>query len=160
MDFPCHIRAVLWFRTHLSRLRQKFRDADKVVADQIEQKVGGDSGETPVFRFAHGAVLLPPSKQTLDHFAFTLRDVVALVPGGSSVDGRLTHRSSLRDLIVDGDVRRDVLCPQAFNVFFNIIGLVRTNRDACVWRGFLPQHLFCCRAFRRAVCLRDQPRDG
>ena len=96
----------MWFWTHLFHLRQKFRDADKVVADQIEQNVGGDSDETPVFRFAHGAVLLPPSKQTLDHFAFTLRDVVALVPGGSSVDGRLARPSSLRHIIVDGDVRR------------------------------------------------------
>lgn len=126
----------MWFWTHLFHLRQKFRDADKVVADQIEQNVGGDSDETPVFRFAHDAVLLPPSKQTLDHFAFTLRDVVALVPGGSSVDGRLTRPSSLRHIIVDGDVRRDILCPQAFNVFCNIIGLVRTNRDACVRRAW------------------------
>jgi hypothetical protein len=59
--------------TDLSPLRHQFRDSDEVVADQIEQKVGGDSGETPVFRLAHGAVLLAPSKHTLDHFAFALR---------------------------------------------------------------------------------------
>lgn len=43
-------------RPHLSPLRQQFRDTDEVVADQIEQKVGGDCGHSPVFRLAHGAV--------------------------------------------------------------------------------------------------------
>ena len=66
-----------------------------------------------MFRLAHGAVLLPPSKHTLDHFAFALRDGVALVPGGSSVDGRLACLSGLRDIRVDGEVRGDVLRPQA-----------------------------------------------
>ena len=50
-------QGVFLLRTHQSPLRQQFWDTDKVVADQIEQKVGGDSGETPVFRLAHGAVL-------------------------------------------------------------------------------------------------------
>ncbi len=53
-------------------------DADEVVADQIEQEAGGDSSEPPVFRLAHGARLLAPSKQTLDQFAFALREAVAL----------------------------------------------------------------------------------
>lgn len=46
------------FRTPLSPLRQQFRDADEVVADQTEQEAGGDSSEAPVFRLAHGAMLL------------------------------------------------------------------------------------------------------
>ena len=45
-------------------------------------------------------------------------------------------------------------------MFCRIIGLVRADRDACMWRGFLLQHLLRCRTFRRAACLRDQPRDG
>jgi hypothetical protein len=32
-------------------------------------------------------------------------------------------------------VRGDVLCPQARHVFRNIIGLVRANRDAGMWRS-------------------------
>ena len=112
MDSLCRNRVCLCFRTHLSPLCQQFRDTDEVVADQIEQKVSRDSGKPTVFRLAHGAVLLAPSEQTLDHFAFALRDAVARVPGGASVDGRLARRSSLRDIRVDGNVRRDVLRPQ------------------------------------------------
>jgi len=160
VDSLCRIGRVSRFRTPLSPLRQKFRDADEVVADQIEQEAGGDSSEPPVFRLAHGAMLLAPSKHALDHFAFALREAVALVPGGPSVDGRLACLSGLRDIRVDGDVRGDVLCPQARHVFRNIIGLVRADRDAGMWRGVLPQHLLRCRAFRRAAGLRDQPREG
>ena len=147
-------------RTHLSPLRQQFRNRDEGVADHIEQKVGGDSGETPVFRLAPGAVLLAPSKPTLDHFAFARRSGAALVPGGSSVDGRLARPSGLRAIRIDGNVRCDVLRPQAFQVRFKIIGFVRADRDACMWQSFLPQHLLQCRAFRRTACLCDEPRDG
>jgi len=108
--FVCCNRACLCFRTPLAPLCQQFRDTDEVVADQIEQKVSSHSGQTPVFRLAHGAVLLAPSEQTLDHFAFALRENVARVPGGSFIDGRLARRSSLCDIRVDGDVRGDVLC--------------------------------------------------
>lgn len=103
-------------------------------------------------------MLLASSKHALDHFAFALREAVALVPGGPSIDGRLAGLSSLRDIRVDGDMRGDVLCPQARHVFLNIIGLVRTDRDAGMWRGVLPQYLLRYRAFRRAAGLRDQPR--
>lgn len=154
------IGAFLWFWRHLSPLCQQFWDTDEVVADQIEQKVGGHSGQTPVFRLTHGAVLLAPSEQTLDHFAFALRENVGRVPGGSSIDGRLARRSSLRDLRVDGDVRGAVLRPQARHVFSHIIGLVCADRDAGMRRGFLRQHVLRGRAFGRPARLRDQPRNG
>ena len=99
-----------------------------------------------MFRLAHGAVRLVPSQNTLDHFGVTLRYVVVLVPGGSSVQGRLARLSSLRAISVDGEVRRDVLRPQAVNGFFNILGLVLVDRDACRGRCVLLQHLLRCRA--------------
>ena len=105
-------------------------------------------------------MLRAPSKQALDHVACALREAVAFVPCGPSVDGRLACLSGLYDIRVDGDVRGDVLCPQAHHVFRNIIGLVHADRDAGLWRGVLPQHLLRCRTFRRAAGLRDQPRDG
>ena len=40
MDSLCRIGRVSRFRTPLSPLRQKFQDADEVVADQIEQEAG------------------------------------------------------------------------------------------------------------------------
>jgi hypothetical protein len=58
VDSLCRIGRVSRFRTPLSPLRQKFRDADEVVADQIEQEAGGDSSEPPVFRLD-----LPPINQ-------------------------------------------------------------------------------------------------
>ena len=148
MDSLCRIGRVSRFRTPLSPLRQQFRDADEVVADQLEQEAGGDSSEPPVLRLAHGARLLASSKHALDHVAFALREAVALVPGGPSVDGRLACLSGLHDIRVDGDVRGDVLYPQAHHVLRHIIGLVRADRDAGMWRGVLPQHLLRCRACR------------
>ncbi len=95
MIYLCRIVACLWFRRHLSPLGQQFWDTDEVVADQIEQKVGSHSGQTPMFRFTHGAVLLAPSEQALDHLAFSLREGIAHVPGGTSIDGRLARRSQI-----------------------------------------------------------------
>lgn len=86
-----------------------------------------------MFRLALGAMLFAPSKQTLDHFAFALREGVFLVPSGSSVDGGLAHGYGLRGIRVDGNVRRDVLRPQARHVCCNVIGLVCTNRDTAMW---------------------------
>jgi hypothetical protein len=46
-----------------------------------------------VFRLTHGAVLLAPSEQTLDHLALALRESRAHVLGGASIDGRLVRRA-------------------------------------------------------------------
>ena len=40
---------------------------DEVVGDQIEQEVGGDASDAPMFGLAHGAMLLAPSEDALDH---------------------------------------------------------------------------------------------
>ncbi len=74
-----------------------------------------------MLRLAHSAVLLAPSQYTLDHVTCALRAGVALVPGGSSVNGRLAYRSGLCDIVVDGDGRGDVLRPQVCNVCGNIL---------------------------------------
>ena len=66
MGFLSRIGIAVCVWTHLSPLRQQFRDTDEVVTDQIEQEVGGDSGEPPVLRLAHGARLLASSKHALD----------------------------------------------------------------------------------------------
>ncbi len=72
MDVPFSLSAVLGGK-HLSPLRQTFRDAVELGADQIEQTVGGDSGETPVVHLAPGPVPLAPSHNTLDHCTCALR---------------------------------------------------------------------------------------
>lgn len=45
----------------------QFWNADQVVGDQVEQEVGGDAGKTAMLSLAHGAVLLAPSEDALDH---------------------------------------------------------------------------------------------
>ena len=69
--------------------RHQFGNPDQVVGDQIEQKVGGDAGDTPMLGLAHRAVLLTPTEDTLDHRPARLRHAVALVPGSAGVYGAL-----------------------------------------------------------------------
>jgi hypothetical protein len=46
---------------------KQFGDADQVIGDEIEQEVGGDASDATMFGLAHGAVLLAPSEDALDH---------------------------------------------------------------------------------------------
>ena len=47
--------------------RHQFGNADQVIGDQVEQEVGGDTTYATVFGLAHGAMLLAPSEDALDH---------------------------------------------------------------------------------------------
>ena len=54
-----------------------FGNADQVIGDQIEQEVGGDASDATMFGLAHGAMLLAPSENALDHRpARLLKDAV------------------------------------------------------------------------------------
>jgi hypothetical protein len=46
---------------------KQFGNADQVIGDQIEQEVGGDASNAAMFGLAHGAMLLAPSEDALDH---------------------------------------------------------------------------------------------
>ena len=46
---------------------KQFWNADQVVGDQIEQEVGGNASDATMFGLAHGAMLLAPSEDALDH---------------------------------------------------------------------------------------------
>ena len=46
---------------------KQFGYADQIVGDQIEQEVGGDAADATMFGLAHGAMLLAPSEDALDH---------------------------------------------------------------------------------------------
>ena len=59
-------------KSQLSRCRQQFRDADEVVADEIEHEVPGDILRAPEFGFAHRSVQFAPAEHALDHLAFCL----------------------------------------------------------------------------------------
>ena len=154
MGFLSRIGIAVCVWTHLSPLRQQFRDTDEVVTDQIEQEVGGDSGEPPVLRLAHGAVLLPPTKNAFDHLAAGLRPGVAGVPCGSPVNGASPVR------VVLCNMWRDVLRVQAVDVFLDVIGLIPACRNAMRRRRFLDQHVYGRLPLRRAGGLRHDPRDG
>jgi len=59
----------------------------QVVGDQIEQEVGGDVSDAAMFGLSHGAVLLAPSENALDHRPARLQHAVPWMPRGSFVDG-------------------------------------------------------------------------
>ena len=46
---------------------KQFGNADQVIGDQIEQEVGGDASDAAMLGLAHGAMLLAPAEDALDH---------------------------------------------------------------------------------------------
>ena len=45
----------------------QFWNADEIVGDEVEEEIGGDAGEAAMLGLAHGAVLLAPPEDALDH---------------------------------------------------------------------------------------------
>ena len=80
----------------------QFWNADEIIGDQVEEEVGSDAGDAAMLGLAHGAVLLTPTEDALDHRAAGLRHAIAGVPGGAPVDGATPATGVLRD------VRRDL----------------------------------------------------
>src|SRR6266536_2395240 len=69
--------------------RQQFGNADQIVGDQIEHEIGSDTGSAAMFGLAHRAVLLTPAEDAFGHRPARLRNAIAFVPRGASVDGAL-----------------------------------------------------------------------
>src|SRR6516165_2558462 len=67
--------------------RDQFGDADQIVGDQVEQEIGSNSGDAAMLGLAHCTVLFAPAEDAFGHRPARLRDAVALVPRGASVDG-------------------------------------------------------------------------
>src|SRR3954454_9005884 len=85
---------------------KQFGNADEVIGDQIEQEVGGDASDAPVFGLAHGAMLLAPSENALDHRPARLRHAVARMPRGSFVNGAVAVPAGFGDGLVLCHMRR------------------------------------------------------
>ena len=51
---------ILCWRSSLLRFAKQFRDADKVVSDEVEHEDGRDVGKAAQLRLTHRAVLLAP----------------------------------------------------------------------------------------------------
>src|SRR6516162_2095547 len=66
--------------------RDQFGDADQIVGDQVEQEIGSNSGDAAMLGLAHCTVLFAPAEDAFGHRPARLRDAVALVPRGASVD--------------------------------------------------------------------------
>src|SRR6266478_6391468 len=66
---------------------QQFGNADQVIGDQVEQEIGSDASDAAVLGLAHCTVLFAPAEDAFGHRPARLRDAVALVPRGASVDG-------------------------------------------------------------------------
>src|SRR3982751_6326629 len=79
---------------------KQFGNADQVVGDQIEQEVGGDPSDATMFGLAHGAMLLAPPEDALDHRPARLRHGISPMPRGSFVDGAVAGLAGLGDGLV------------------------------------------------------------
>lgn len=119
-----------------------------------EQEVCGDVVRAPQLCLAPSAVLRTPTQNAFNHLAAGLRRDVARVPCCSPVNGASPVRVVLRDR------RRDGLRAHAFDVFFDVVGLVHACGAALSRRRVLCQHFFGRLPLRRAGCLRHDTLDG
>ena len=139
----------------------ELRNADEIVGDEVEHEVGADGGDAAMLGLAHGAVLLAPAEDALDHGPARLGDAVADVPGGALVDGAGAAPAGLGQGVVLGDVRRDVEAAQGGHVVAAVIGLVLADRDAAApSSGLALEQGLRGAPFGRAVGLADLAGDG
>lgn len=75
-----------------SGLRRELGNADEVVSDQVEHEVGAHGSDATMLGLAHGAVLLAPPEDALDHGPAGLGDAIGDVAGGALVDGEVSDR--------------------------------------------------------------------
>ena len=138
-----------------------FGNADEIVGDEVEHEVAGDGGDAAMLGLAHGAVLLAPAEDALDHGPARLGDAVADVAGGAFVDGAGAPPAGLGQGVVLGDVRRDVEAAQSGHVIAAVIGLVLADRDpATSSSGLALEQGLRGAPFGRAVGLADRAGDG
>ena len=130
----------------------QFWDTDQIVGDEAEQEVGGDTTDAAMLGLSHGAVLLAPAEDALDHRAARLRHCIAHVADRSSVDGASAFLADLGERLVLRDMRRDVDLAQLRNMVGGVIGLVFARRDAatCLF-AFGGKHRFRDPPFRRSA---------
>lgn len=129
---------------------------DQIVGDQVEQEVASDADGASMFGLAHGSVLLAPAEDALGHGTACLRHAVAVVSGGSSVDGAL---ASVRIVtVVLGHMGRDVHRSQLGHMVGGVIGLVFADGDAtAVFLGLGLEHLFRGAPLGCSCGMRDRP---
>src|ERR1700681_3502833 len=127
----CNFLAWCWVHPDAGWLSGKqFGNADQVIGDQIEQEVGGDASDATMFGLAHGAMLLAPSEDALDHRPARLRDAIAWMPGGSFVDGAVAGLAGFGDGLVLCHMRRHADGAKIGDMIGGIVRLVLTGRDA------------------------------
>src|SRR3979409_2457775 len=112
----------------------QFGNADQVIGDQIEQEVGGDTSDATMFGLAHGAMLLAPSENALDHRPTGLRHAIALMPRGSFVDGAVAGLAGFGDGLVLRHMRRHADGAKIGDMIGGMVRLVLTARDAAACR--------------------------
>lgn len=80
-------------------------NADQVIGNQIELEVGGDPSDATMFG-PHGAMLLAPSENALDHRPARLRHAISPMPRGAFVDGAAAVLAGFGDGLVLCHMRR------------------------------------------------------
>src|SRR5580704_3378192 len=85
-----------------------------------------------MFGLAHRAVLLAPAEDAFGHCPTRLRQAVALVPRGASIDGALAALAGCGDAVVLYRMRRDVEGMQIGHMIDGVIGLAFAHHDAAI----------------------------
>src|SRR3979490_2931218 len=109
-----------------------------------------------MFGLAHGAMLLAPSENALDHRPARLRDAVPRMPRGSFVDGAVAVLAGFGDGLVLCHMRRHADGARMGDMIGDIVRLVLTGRDAAAC-GFASglQHSLRSPAFGGAIGMGD-----
>lgn len=135
---------------------KQFGNADQVIGDQIEQEVGSNASDATMFGLAHGAVLLAPSEDALDHRPARLRHTISGMPRGSFVDGTVAGLAGFGDGLVLCHMRRHADGAKVGDMIGGIVRLVLTGGDAagCGFASCL-QHGLRSPAFGGTIGMRD-----
>src|SRR5215510_9263495 len=109
-----------------------------------------------MFGLAHGAVLLAPSENALDHRPSRLRYAVPRMPRGSFVDGAAAVLAGFSDGLILRHMRRHAHGAKIGDMISRIVRLVLTGRDAaaCSFASRL-QHGLRSPALGGAIGIRD-----
>ena len=109
-----------------------------------------------MFGLAHGAMLLAPSENALDHGPARLRHAVPRMPRGPFVDGAAAVLAGFGDGLILCHMRRHADGTKIGDMVGGIVCLVLTGRDAagCGFASRL-QHGLRSPAFGGAIGMRD-----
>src|SRR6202045_2137270 len=108
----------------------QFRDADKVIGDEVHQEPCTNAGNAAVLGLAQGAVLLAPTENAFDRPAALLRQAITCMACGAAIDRASSPLAGLGRALVLRHMRCDIDGTQGRDMIPRVIGLVGARREA------------------------------